>query len=84
MPARDLPRSPQRARRRQAGQWSERRSGRKAEPVRARGAVAHARDRGGAEKAAASVPATGGEPPVEPRKPQRAGAATGPRRPPRR
>src|SRR6267142_4075175 len=53
--------------------------GRKAEPVRARGAVAHARKIVAApKKPRPAVPATGGEPPVEPRKPLRAGAATGP------
>ena len=53
--------------------------GRKAEPVRARGAVAHARKTVAApKKPLPAVPAAGGEPPVEPRKPLRAGAATGP------
>jgi DnaK suppressor protein len=53
--------------------------GRKAEPVRARGAVAHARKIVAApKKPLPAVPAAGGEPPVEPRKPLRAGAATGP------
>lgn len=53
--------------------------GRKAEPVRVRGAVAHARKTVAApKKPPPAVPATGGEPPVEPRKPLRAGAATTP------
>ena len=53
--------------------------GRKAEPVRARGAVAHARKIVAApKKPLPAVPAAGGEPPVEPRKPLRAGAATAP------
>ena len=53
--------------------------GRRAEPVRVRGAVAHARKTVAApKKPLAAVPATGGEPPVEPRKPLRAGAATAP------
>ncbi len=44
--------------------------GRKAEPVRAGGAVAHARKIVAApKKPLPAVPATGGEPPVEPRKP---------------
>ena len=52
---------------------------RKAEPVRARAAVAHARKTVAApKKPLPAVPATGGEPPVEPRKPLRAGAATAP------
>ena len=53
--------------------------GRKAEPVRVRGAVAHSRKTVPApKKPLPAVPATGGEPPVEPRKPLRAGAATAP------
>jgi DnaK suppressor protein len=51
--------------------------GRKPEPVRVRGAVAHARKTVAAPKR--PLPAVpGGEPPVEPRKPLRAGAATAP------
>src|ERR1700682_6560459 len=53
--------------------------GRKAEPVRVRGAVAHARKSVAApKKPPPAVPATGGEPPGEPRKALRAGAATAP------
>jgi len=53
--------------------------GRKAEPVRVRAAAGHARKAVAApKKPLPAVPATGGEPPVEPRKPLRAGAATAP------
>jgi DnaK suppressor protein len=52
---------------------------RKAEPVRARAAVAHARKTVAApKKPVAAVPAAGGAPPVELRRPLRAGAATAP------
>jgi len=51
--------------------------GRKAEPVRARAAVAHARKTMAApRKPVAAVPAAGGAPPVELRRPLRAGAAS--------
>jgi DnaK suppressor protein len=53
--------------------------GRKAEPARARAATAHARKTVAApRKPVAAVPAAGGEPPVELRRPLRAGAATAP------
>jgi DnaK suppressor protein len=53
--------------------------GRKAEPVRARAAVAHARKTVAApKKPPAAVPAAGGAPPLELRRPLRAGAATAP------
>ena len=53
--------------------------GRKAEPLRARATAAHARKTVAApKKPLPAVPATGGEPPVEPRRPLRAGAATAP------
>ena len=53
--------------------------GRKAEPLRVRGAVAHARKTVAApKKPVAAVPAAGGAPPVELRRPLRVGPATAP------